>query len=322
MGTLVEVLTAADVLAAADRLGGRVEQTPVVTNRALDVLVGAEVFLKAECLQESGSFKFRGASNAVALLTDKERRAGVVTYSSGNHGQAVARAARAAGTSAVVVMPHDAPLQKVAMTQAAGAVLVRYDRYEEDRVEIAERIAKEDGRALIPPFDDYAVMAGQGTVALELLDQVDRLDLLLVPVGGGGLLAGCATLVADRSPRTEVCGVEPEAGDDHRQSRRRGERVDIGIPRTIADGQQLPTPGQLTWPITNRLTSQFLVASDTEIIVTMRVLFERFNLVVEPSGACALAALIHRDLPVSGKRVGVVLSGGNISWPAFQDLTS
>lgn len=294
----------------------------MLANRALDVLVGAQVSLKAECLQHTGSFKFRGASNALALLTERERRAGVVTYSSGNHGQAVAQAAQAAATSAVVVMPHDAPLQKVAMTQAAGAVIVRYDRYTEDRVAIAERIAKDDERTLVPPFDDYGVMAGQGTAALELIDEMGGLDAIVAPVGGGGLLAGCATVVDALCPGAEIYGVEPEAGDDHLRSRRQGERVDIGVPTTIADGQQINTPGRLTWPITNRLATSFLTVSDAEITVTMRVLFERFNLVVEPSGASALAALIHRDLPVAGKRVGVIISGGNIGWPRFQDLTA
>jgi threonine dehydratase len=315
------VLTLGDVTAAAARLEGQVERTPVLVDPGLNGLVGADVRLKAECLQETGSFKFRGASNALALLSEEELAAGVVTYSSGNHGQAVARAAQLAGTTAVVVMPHDAPLQKAAMTQAIGAEIVRYDRYQEDRVEIAEGIAKDEGRALIPPFDDYGVMAGQGTVALELVDQVDGLDALFVPVGGGGLLAGCATVMRNRCPQAEIFGVEPEAGDDHRRSRRRGERVDIGVPATIADGQQIPTPGRLTWPITDRLTSQFLTVTDPEITITMQLLFERLNLVVEPSGASALAAVIHRDLPLKGKRVGVVISGGNISWPRFQDLT-
>ncbi len=316
------MLTFGDVISAAARLEGQVERTPVLVDHGLNMLVGADVWLKAECLQETGSFKFRGASNAIALLTAEDLAAGVVTYSSGNHGQAVARAANLAGTSAVIVMPHDAPLQKVAMTQAAGAEIIRYDRYEQDRVEIAERIAKDEGRILIPPFDDYGVMAGQGTIALELMDQVDSLDALFIPVGGGGMLAGCATVMRNRCPQAEIYGVEPEAGDDHRRSRIRGERVDVGVPVTIADGQQISTPGQLTWPINERLTSQFLTVTDPEITITMRLLFERLNIVVEPSGASALAALIHRDLPLKGKRIGVILSGGNISWPRFQDLTA
>ncbi|MCP3989948.1 MAG: pyridoxal-phosphate dependent enzyme [Actinomycetia bacterium] len=316
------MLTLGDVIAAAARLEAQVNKTPVLVDHGLNMLVGADVRLKAECLQETGSFKFRGASNAIAQLSADELAAGVVTYSSGNHGQAVARAASLAGTTAVVVMPHDAPLQKAAMTQAEGAEIVRYDRYGEDRVEIAEEIAKAEGRALIPPFDDYGVMAGQGTAALELLDQVDSLDALFVPVGGGGLLAGCATVMRDRCPQAEIYGVEPEAGDDHRRSRRRGERVEIPVPVTIADGQQISTPGRLTWPINERLTSQFLTVTDPEITITMRLLFERLNIVVEPSGASALAALIHRDLSLKGKRIGVILSGGNVGWPRFQDLTA
>jgi threonine dehydratase len=317
----VPVLSVADVVAAAERLAGKVERTPVITSSALNAAAGAELYLKAECLQVTGSFKIRGASNAIAVLSDLQRQVGVVTYSSGNHGQAVARAAAQAGSSAVVVMPHDAPLQKVAGVEMAGAPIVRYDRYSENRVEIARRLMAEEGRVLIPPYDDRHVMAGQGTVALELLDQVDDIEALVVPVGGGGLLAGCATVAHHLRPTTGIYGVEPESGDDHRQSRRAGHRVDVGVPRTIADGQQVSTPGELTWPITNRLTTQFVTVSDGEIADAMRLLFERANLLVEPSGASALAAALNRELPLAGKRVGVVLSGGNIGWPRFKDLT-
>lgn len=315
------VLTIADVEAAAERLCDVITRTPVITHRRIDALTGASVFLKAECLQQTGAFKFRGASNAIALLGPEEHAAGVVTYSSGNHAQAVAAAAKAAGTTAVVVMPEDAPLQKVAMTQSHGARLVRYDRYRENRADIADAIAAYEGRALIPPYDDYGVMAGQGTAALELLDQVGDLDALLVPVGGGGLLAGCITVIRARRPSVEVYGVEPEAGDDHRQSRRAGRRIDIGVPVTIADGQQVSSPGALTWPINEKHTKQFLTVTDDEIVGAMRLLFEQANLVVEPSGASALAALLAGRVPVEGKRVGVILSGGNVGWPRFQELT-
>jgi threonine dehydratase len=315
------VLTVGEVVAAAERLAGKVERTPVITSSALNAAAGADLYLKAECLQVTGSFKIRGATIAIAGLSDQQRQAGVVTYSSGNHGQAVARAAMLAGSSAVVVMPHDAPLQKVAGTEMAGGRIVRYDRYTQDRVEIARALAAAEERTLIPPYDDRRVMAGQGTVALELLDQVDDLDALVVPVGGGGLLAGCATVAHQLRPMLKIYGVEPESGDDHRQSRRAGRRVDIGVPQTIADGQQVSTPGELTWPITNRLTTQFVTVADHEIAEAMRRLFERANLLVEPSGASALAAVVNRDLALAGKRVGVVLSGGNIGWPRFKDLT-
>ena len=319
------VLSFDDVVSAGDRLEGVVERTPVLTHSGLNVLAGAELFAKAECLQVTGSFKFRGASNAIRSLTDAERAAGVVTYSSGNHAQAVARAARLAGSDAVIVMPHDAPLQKVAATDAEGARLVRYDRYTENRADIATAIAEFEGRVLIPPYDAYPVMAGQGTAALELFDQIDdELDALLVPVGGGGLLAGVATVAQRLSPNTEIIGVEPEAGDDHYRSRIAGQRVDIGVPSTIADGQQVSAPGELTWPITNRLTSRFVTVTDSEITVTMKALFERLNLLVEPSGASALAAVLHNAewLDLAGSRVGVILSGGNIGWPRYRDLTA
>lgn len=316
------VLTIDDVEAAAERLAGVITRTPVVNHRRIDAVAGASVHLKAECLQETGAFKFRGASNAIAGLDRKAREAGVVTYSSGNHGQAVAAAAKAAGTTAVVVMPKDAPLQKVALTQSHGARIVRYDRYTENRADIADAIAVYEGRTVIPPYDHYDVIAGQGTAALELMEQVPDLDALLVPVGGGGLLAGCATVVRARRPTMEIYGVEPEAGDDHRQSRRAGRRVDIGVPRTIADGQQVPTPGALTWPINDRLTTRFVIATDSEIVDAMRLLFEQTQMVVEPSGACALAALVAGRVTLTGKRVGVIVSGGNVSWPRFQELTS
>ncbi|MFV0259036.1 MAG: threonine/serine dehydratase, partial [Acidimicrobiales bacterium] len=251
-----------DVEAAAKRLEGLVECTPVITSSALDAAAGMRLFLKAECLQTTGSFKVRGSTNAIARFSEKQLEAGVVTYSSGNHGLAVTWAAQVAGTSATVVVPRDAPLEKVAAIETAGARLVRYDRYTEDRAELALELVVKEGLVLVPPFDDQDVMAGQGTAALELFAEVNDLDALLVPVGGGGLLAGCATVARRLRPGIEIVGVEPEAGDDHRQSRRAGRRVDIGIPRTIADGQQLSTPGELTWPITSRLTSQFVTVTD------------------------------------------------------------
>jgi len=321
------VLSFADVVAAADRLAGTVERTPVLTSRALDVAVGAgaELFLKAECRQVTGSFKFRGASNAIRQLTGEQLRRGVITYSSGNHAQAVAKAARMVGTDAVVVMPHDAPQQKVAATEAEGARIVRYDRYCEDRVAVAGTIAKAEGRVVIPPYDHPAVMAGQGTVGLELVEEVPDLDAIYVPVGGGGLLAGIATAIDPIRPEAEIYGVEPETGDDHRRSRRAGRRVAIDVPVTIADGQQITAPGELTWPITSRLATAFVTVTDDEIVAAMRLLYDHLDLVVEPSGASAMAAVHNRAVrdggaDLSGQRIGVVVSGGNIDRARHREL--
>jgi len=319
--------TYADVEAAAARLTGVVTTTPALTVPAVDAAAGAEVYLKAEIHQVTGSFKFRGASNAVALLTDAERRAGVVAFSSGNHAQAVAQAAAEAGSTSVIVMPHDAPARKRAATEAAGARIVGYDRYTEDRLAIARRIAADEGRALIPPFDHPPVIAGQGTAAVELHRQIspDGLDALFVPVGGGGLLAGVCLATEALAPGCAVYGVEPEAGDDHRRSRAAGHRVDIGVPDTIADGQQVATPGELTWSITNRLAADFVTVTDAQIVDAMRLLFDAAGLVVEPSGACALAAVLRPDLRdelgLTGRRIGVILSGGNVDPDRFEALT-
>ena len=315
------MLSIDDITTAAKRLKGVAVRTPVITNSELDKLAGCQVFLKAENLQLTGAFKFRGAYNAISSLDSEELTRGVVTFSSGNHAQAIARAAQLRRTTAVIVMPTDAPPEKVAGVRASGATIVHYDRYTEDRDAIGLAIAVEQGRTLIKPYDNQLVMAGQGTTALELLEQVRELDALFVCVGGGGLLAGCATVVSARSSNTEVHGVEPEAGNDHALSLAAGERVAIEVPRTIADGQQVSVPGELTWPITSRLTKSFPLVSDQEIISTMRLLFERVKLVVEPSGASALAAVLNRrELDLEGKRVGVTLSGGNIGWSRFQEL--
>lgn len=314
------MITIDDVRAAATRLDGVAHRTPVLTSRTLDKRVGAQVFLKAENLQRMGAFKFRGAYNAVSLLDGDERERGVVTTSSGNHAQAIALAARLCGTSALVVMPQDAPAAKAVATEGYGASLVRYDRYNQDRDEVLSRVAQQTGRVVIPPYDHPAVMAGQGTVALELIEDVAGLDVLLVCLGGGGLLAGCATVAAALVPGMRIFGVEPEAGDDHRRSRLAGERVSIPMPRTIADGQQLSTPGALTWPINNALCEDFLTVTDDQIVDTMRFLFERVKVVVEPSGASALAALLCGVIDLSGLRVGVTISGGNIDAARFSEL--
>jgi threo-3-hydroxy-L-aspartate ammonia-lyase len=295
-------------------------RTPVLTSSTLDGEVGARVFLKSETFQRMGAFKFRGAYNAVSSLSAQEREQGVCAVSSGNHAQAVTLAARLCGTRAVILMPSDAPALKRAATDGYGAEVVEYERYGEDREDLVHQLADERGMVLVHPFDNPLVMAGQGTVALELLGDVEALDVLLVPVGGGGLIAGCATVCAALSPQTRVIGVEPEAGDDVARSLAGGERVRITVGRTIADGQQAATPGELTWPIIKALVADAVTVSDAEIVAAMRFLFERMKLVVEPSGACAFAALLAGRLDAQGRRVGVVLSGGNVGVDAFGAL--
>jgi threonine dehydratase len=308
-----------DVHAAAARLDGVAHRTPAVTSRTLDERTGARVWLKPENLQRVGAFKFRGAYNAIASAPDARR--GVATVSSGNHAQAVALAARLLGTRATILMPADAPAAKRAATEGYGAEVIGFDRYAEDREELLRRLVDDRGLLAVHPYDDPAVMAGQGTAALELLEQSGGLDLLLVPVGGGGLLAGCATAMAALAPQARTIGVEPQAGDDFQRSLAAGERVRIPVPRTIADGQQLPTPGELTFPVVRERATGVVTVGDDEIVAAMRWAFERLKLVLEPSGASALAALLHgRAGDVAGARVGVVLSGGNIDAARFTSL--
>jgi len=314
------VLSLTDVRAAAERLKGVAHRTPVLTSRTLDERVGAEVFLKAENFQRIGAFKFRGAYNAISRLTAEQLDAGVAAYSSGNHAQAVALAAQLAGTTAVILMPEDAPPTKVAATRGYGAEVVTYDRYTQDRAALAQELATERGRTLIPPYDNYDVMAGQGTVALELLEEVGHLGALLVPVGGGGLMAGCATAATLMCPGIRMIGVEPAAGDDHARSLAAGERVEIAVPRTIADGQAISTPGELTFAVNRRLVESFELVSDEEIVAAMAFAFERLKIVLEPSGASALAAVLAGRIHGMPERVGVVLSGGNVGLERFREL--
>ena len=309
-----------DVLAARDRLRGVAHRTPVLRSRQLDEAVGASVFLKAENLQRAGAFKFRGAWNKVASLPAAERGRGLLAYSSGNHAQAVALAARLVGAPAVIVMPQDAPRAKVAATRGYGAEVVFYDRYREDREAVGERLAGERGMVLVPPFDDPLVIAGQGTVALELLEEVPDLDVLLAPCSGCGLLAGCAVAATHLRPGIRVYGVEPETANDTWQSLRRGERVTIPVPRTICDGLQTPAPGRLTFPIVQRLVADVLLVSDAEVVGALRFLLERLKVLVEPSGAAAAAAVLERRLPDPPARIGVVLSGGNLDLERLADL--
>src|SRR3954454_20646141 len=309
-----------DVRAAARRIDGVAHRTPVLTSRALDEAVGASVLLKAENLQRIGAFKFRGAYNAVASLSDEERAHGVATVSSGNHAQAVALAALLTGGHAVILMPDDAPVGKVAATEGHGAQVIRFDRYDQDREALLAELVAERGLVPIHPYDDERVMAGQGTVALELIEDAGPVDLLLVCVGGGGLLAGCATAIKALSPDTRVVGVEPETGDDFVRSLAAGERVRIDVPRTIADGQQLPMPGELTFPVIQQLVDEVVTVSDAEIVDAMRLLFERTKTVTEPGGASAFAALLAGKVDAAGVRVAVPCSGGNITAARFSEL--
>jgi threonine dehydratase len=315
------MITLDDVQAAARRIDGVAHRTPVITGRSLDEASGAgRVLLKAENLQRVGAFKFRGAYNTVASLTAEERARGVATVSSGNHAQAVALAARLLESPAVILMPEDAPAGKLAATRGYGAEVVLFDRYGSDREELLAELVAERGLIPVHPYDDERVMAGQGTVALELLEDAGPLDVLVVAVGGGGLLSGCATATAALSPDTRIIGVEPEAGDDFRRSMAAGERVRIDVPRTIADGQQLPIPGELTFPVIQELVHEVVTVSDDEIVAAMRLLFERAKTVAEPSGACAFAAVLAGKIDVAGQRVGVTITGGNVTAARFAEL--
>jgi threonine dehydratase len=309
--------TFADVRAAADRLRGVAHRTPVITSATLDERVAAHVFLKAENLQRIGAFKFRGAYNTIAQLSPERKRAGVVAFSSGNHAQGVALAAKLLDVPAVIVMPSDAPAAKLAATRGYGAEVVTYDRERMNRAELAAAIAAERGATLVPPYDDPAIIAGQGTAVLELIEDAGVLDVLLVPLGGGGLLAGSSLAASERSPGIRIYGVEPQAGDDWVRSWRENRIVSIPVPKTIADGQQTQAPGELTWPIVRRLAAGVVTVSDDEIRGAMRFAFERLKLVVEPSGATALAALLYGKADVRDTRVGIVLSGGNVDATTF-----
>ena len=311
----------ADVEAAAVRIAPFVRRTPVVTSTTISSLVGAEVFCKAESMQRTGSFKMRGASNAIAALTPEQRSQGIVSFSSGNHAQAISRAASMHDCSATIVMPTDAPRIKREATERWGARVVEYDRYTQSREEITTQLHQEIGGIVIPPFDHRDVMAGQGTVALELFDAIDELDMLFVCVGGGGLLSGCSTVAKTQTNNVVVVGVEPEAGDDHLRSHAAGRRVELdAVPRTIADGQQNTAPGVLTWSVNSVRADIFTTVTDAEIVQTMRLLLEHHNIVVEPSGATALAAVLHSGLVEPGMRVGATLSGGNIDLTRFAAL--
>lgn len=310
-------VTFEDVAAAAERLAGVAHRTPVITSRTLDARTGATAFLKAENFQRMGAFKFRGAYNRLAQLTPDERKRGAVAFSSGNHAQGVALAAQLLQVPATIVMPTDAPRAKVEATRGYGAEIVMYDRAREDRAAIARKIAEERRATLVPPYDDPRIIAGQGTAALELIESTGALDVLFVPTGGGGLLSGSALAATKLSPGIEVWSVEPQAGDDWKQSWERGERVTIALPDTIADGMQTTSPGVLPFAIFRRLGAGVVTVSDDELRAAMRFAFERLKIVIEPSGAAGLAAMLQAKVPVRGRRVGAIISGGNVDPAVF-----
>ena len=316
------MLEFSQVQSAAARLKGVAHRTPVLTSHTLDAMLGMQVFMKAENLQRMGAFKFRGGYNSVNVLSDAERERGVVAFSSGNHAQAVALAAQLHGCRATIVMPHDAPALKLAATRGYGAEVVLYDRYKEDRSAIAKALVEERGAALIPPYDHLPVMAGQGTAALELIEDVGGLDALIVCAGGGGLLSGCAVAAKHLLPNIAVYGAEPERGNDMQQSLRRGEIVSIDVPRTICDGQQTQSVGVQPFEVIRAMVKDVLAVPDPVVVEAMRFVFERMKLVVEPSGACALAALMTNAGRFRGRRVGVTLSGGNVGIDRFVALMS
>lgn len=301
-----------DVLAAAARIGTHAHRTPVMRSRRVDAETGARVVFKCENLQRVGAFKFRGAYNALARFTPGQRDAGVVTYSSGNHAQAVALAARLLGIPATIVMPHDAPSSKVAATVGYGAEVVRYDRHAEDREEIGRALAVERGLTLIPPYDHPHVIAGQGTAAKELFEEVGDLDALFVPLGGGGLLAGTALAARALSPGCALYGVEPEAGDDGRQSLHSGRIVHIDTPVTVADGAQTQHLGVHTFEVIRSHVTDIVTATDDDLVEAMRVFLSTLKIVVEPTGCLGLAGLRNLAGQLRGQRVGVIVSGGNV----------
>ncbi len=305
-------VTYADVAAAAKRIEGAAYRTPVLTSATADALTGASLFFKAENLQRMGAFKFRGAYNAIAMLNADERKRGVLAFSSGNHAQAIALAGRLQQVSTTIVMPSDAPAIKLAATRGYGAEVITYERNTEDREALAKTIAAERGLALIPPFDHAGVIAGQGTAAKELIEDAGPLDYLLVCVGGGGLISGCALAAHALSPGCKVIGVEPEAGNDVQQSLRKGEIISIAVPNTIADGAQTTRAGQLTFAIMRALVADVLTVSDAQLIEAMKFFVARMKIVVEPTGCLAAAAVFGKQIDLTGKRVGIILSGGNV----------
>jgi threonine dehydratase len=301
-----------DIEEARRRIEGVAHRTPVLRSRQFDEAAGATVFFKAENLQRAGAFKFRGAYNKIRSEQERRSFSEVVAYSSGNHAQAVALVSKLLGVKATIVMPNDAPAAKLAATRGYGADVVLYDRYGGDREEIGEKLVRERGALLVPPFDDPLIMAGAGTATAELLEEVPDLDFLVVPVSGGGLIAGSAMAAKHLRPEITVYGVEPETANDTAQSLEKGVRVAIPVPRTIADGLQVPSPGRLTFPIIQETVTRVLLVSDDEMIDTLAWTLERMKVLVEPSGIAGAAAVRHRKADFAGSRVGVIWSGGNL----------
>jgi threonine dehydratase len=315
-----DTITFDDIVAAHGRIVGVAHRTPVLTSTTANARTGAELFFKAENLQRMGAFKFRGAYNAIAQFTPEQKAGGVIAFSSGNHAQAIALSARLLGVESVIVMPEDAPAVKIEATREYGAGIVLYDRYTEDREEIGKQLAAERGLTLIPPYDHPHVIAGQGTAVKELFEDTGPMDVLIAPLGGGGLLSGSAIVARELNPDCTVIGVEPEAGNDGQQSFRSGQIVHIETPRTIADGAQTLHLGNYTFPIIRELVSDVVTVSDAELVETMLFFASRMKVVVEPTGCLAAAAVMTGKVDVAAKRVGIVLSGGNIDMVRFADL--
>ncbi|KRC03280.1 threo-3-hydroxy-L-aspartate ammonia-lyase [Duganella sp. Root198D2] len=313
-------ITFEDIVAAAARIEGHAHRTPVLTSRTANEELGAEIFFKAENMQRMGAFKFRGGFNALSRFNEAQRKAGVVAFSSGNHAQAIALSAKLLGIPATIIMPEDAPASKMAATRGYGGNVVTYDRYKEDREAIGRRLAEEKGMTLIPPYDHADVIAGQGTAAKELFEEVGELDYFFVCLGGGGLLSGSALATRALSPRCKLYGVEPEAGNDGQQSFRSGAIVHIDTPKTIADGAQTQHLGSLTFPIIKRDVDDILTVSDAELVDAMRFFASRMKIVVEPTGCLGFAAARKMKEALRGKRVGVLISGGNIDIERFAAL--
>ena len=318
--SVAKMLTIEMIQEARERIGSRIHRTPVITSRQFNEAAGKEVFFKCENFQRAGAFKVRGATNKIQSLTAAEKQQGIAAFSSGNHAQAVALAGREAGVRVLVAMPEDAPAAKVAATRGYGAEVVFYDRQKQDREAFALDLAERERLVMVPPYDDYLVLAGQGTCGLELLEEVADLDCVLAPCSGGGLFAGVATAAKAVNSRIRCFPVEPVTADDTRRSFLKGERVSIPPPPTIADGLRVQIPGRLTFPIVQQLAEDVLTVSDEEIIATLRFMLFRMKLLVETSGVTAAAAVMFHKLPEDAKRVGVVLSGGNIDPEQLREL--
>ena len=309
-----------DILKAQDVLTGVVNKTPVMTSHYANLLTGAELFFKCENFQKMGAFKFRGAYYALSRFTPEQKANGVVAFSSGNHAQAIALAATTLGIKSVIVMPSDAPKMKVAATKGYGGEVIFYDRYKEDREAISQQIMRKRKMTLIPPFDNPEVMAGQGTVAKELIDEVKQLDILITPIGGGGLISGCATATKTLLPQCKVIGVEPEAGNDAQLSFKNGKIIHIDVPQTIADGAQNQFIGTQNFPVIKSLVNEILTVGDQQLVECMKFFASRMKIIVEPTGCLGAAAAFSGQLDLKGKRVGIILSGGNIDLARFASM--